>query len=114
MNPNHVELLVGEVLLGDITNKYLYVGDSPEDISTVADSFINRIVEEGYPMAVRPGQIVVNETQKFMFVHKDKYRCLVKGMSFNRIFINVCDNEDRDQIKRDLAPGIVCQNGDFV
>lgn len=118
---DYVELLIGEVLLGDVSNKYLYVGEDHEAQAAAMRRFARLLVGEGQQVSTivstvvsTPGKIVVNGTQQFLFVDKDQGECVVRGMSFNRIFIDVECVSTRDRIKQFMAPQLVCRDGDFV
>lgn len=114
---DYVELLIGEVLLGDVTNTYLYVGEDLEAQQIALGAFTRRVQEEGQQLTsvlTSVGKVVVNGTQRFMFVYKDKFECVTKGTSFNRIFVDVSDHTQCDHIKQFLLPSIVYHDGDFV
>jgi hypothetical protein len=114
---NYVDLLVGEVLLGDVSNKYLYVGEDQEAQRKAMHSFCRSVVEEGQQLtstAFASGTIVVNGTQRFTFVNRNQSECVIKGLSFNRIFIDVCCTSSRNRIKQSMFPHLVYHDGDFV
>ena len=114
---NYVDLLVGEVLLGDVNNKYLYIGEDQESQQNAMHGFCRRVVEEGQQLTTTmfvTGNIVVNGTQRFTFVNKSQNDCTIKGMSFNRIFIDVCCTTARARIKQATFPHLVYHDGDFV
>ena len=114
---DYVELLVGEVMLGDLNNTYLYVGEDLEAQQLALGTFIRRVGEEGQQLTtvVTPmGKVVVNGTQRFMFIHKNKYECAIVGMSFNRIFVDIAGEGVKDRVKRSLASHLAYHDGDFV
>lgn len=114
---DYVELLIGEVLLGDTDNAYLYVGEDRTAQQIVMGSFIRRVMEEGQQLTsvLSPiGKIIVNGTQRFCFVHKEQDENMIKGLSFNRIFIEEAHPVHRDIIKRSMLLHLVPADGDFV
>lgn len=114
---DYIDLLMGEVFLGDLNNAYLYVGEDREAQQLAMGSFIRRVDEEGQQLThvLAPlGKVVVNGTQRFMFVHKDQSDCTTRGMSFNRIFLDVSNADSRVHVKRNRFPHLVYTDGDFV
>ena len=113
---DYVELLVGEALLGDLTNTYLYIGEDLEAQQIAQGAFVRRVREEQQVSSVTSsvGRVVVNETQRFLFAHKTRYHCISKGTSFNRIFVDVSDPIIREDVMCSLMPNLISKHGDFV
>lgn len=111
---DYVELLIGEALLGDVNNTYLYVGDDFEARCITLGYFVRRVKEEGQQatsVSTSTGKVVVNETQRFFFVERARMLCVAKGMTFDRIFIDVAT---RSPVMWQLVPHLAIPNGDFV
>lgn len=111
---NYVDLLIGEVLLGDVNNTYLYVCEDENAEAEVIREFVTRVEDEGQLVtAVRlsSGVVVVNSTQRFYFASRTIVQCVAKGTTYDRIFI---DLKDDTAIRSYLMPMLTHPGGDFV
>lgn len=114
---DYVDLLVGEVQLGDCNNTYLYVGEDQEAWQLTMGSFVRRITEEGYPITsinTPSGRVTVNGSQRFFFIHKSDTGCAIKGLSFDRAFVEVSDADALHRVKTSTCAHLVAHRGDFV
>lgn len=114
---NYVDLLIGEVLLGDLDNTYLYVCDNDINENDVMQQFVTRVTEEGLWVSTTcqsSGLVVVNDVQRFYFVPQSIVRCVAKGTIYNRIFLDISDDEDLRSTKSLLLPYLIESNGDFA
>lgn len=113
----YIDLLIGEVLLGDPFNTYLYVCEDEKAEDVMMRQFVQRIAEEGQQAtAVRrsSGLVVVNGTQRFYFANRSVVQCVAKGTSYDRIFMDLAEGDDIQCMKEYLFPNLVHPGGDFV
>lgn len=114
---DYVELLIGEALLGNPYNTYLYVCNDEKAEREALDRFIVRVGEEEQRMNVlhrARGYVMINNTQRFYFTHLALIENASRGFRFDRVFINVDNDTDRHYIKDRLFPCVATSGGDFV
>lgn len=114
---NYVELLIGEVLLGDTSNVYMYVCEDDTAETKIMHDFVVRVEEESQQInAIQPlsGLVIVNDTQRFYFTNQSNVRCVAKGTSYDRIFIDIENGDDVLLMKEQLLPHLRHPGGDFA
>ena len=86
-----LELLIGEVELGDDNNVYAYVCETPEHAAVVGEQFMKCAND-------RVGDITITQSstgytskrgQQFLFVAVNHVDC-IRGVSLNRLFMDLC------------------------
>lgn len=112
-----IDLLMGEVFLGDEYNTYLYIGEDVEAQQIAMGSFIHRLNVENQSVTrvlAASGKVIVNENQTFLFRHAGLDVTTVKGLRFDRIFIDVANEERLLHLRRAMMFNLNPTGGDFI
>jgi len=118
------EMMLGEALVGDDSNNYLYVGEHPTVVHWMYRTFRSKVGKSGILLhndttnscSLTVG-LVNGQTYKFTTAEAVLSHC-VRGCSYDRIFLNVNRAEStRGHIESlivELTPSLIKSQGDIV